>query len=135
MTVKTLESMQELLERARGYDVQRSEKRAKRKEGIRNFGGSIQYSGRIFKNQGTVGATNVAGATVQIPLVNFDPDDIILGEELARRLKVEVGWIKEKARMRNKNKIPSFKMGRYTRYHWPTVCQWLTNQAAQGVKA
>jgi hypothetical protein len=135
MTAKTFESMQAILERALEYDSQRSGKRTKRKEGIHNVGGSIQYTGRIFKNQGVADTANVAGASVQIPPVNFDPDDIILGEELARRLKVEVGWIKEKARMRNRNKIPSFKMGRYTRYHWPTVCQWLTNQAAQRAKA
>ena len=56
---------------------------------------------------------------------NFDPADLLTIEQLAKRLQVSTGWIREKTRRRNRNKLPSFSLGRYVRFHWPDVCRWM----------
>jgi excisionase family DNA binding protein len=58
----------------------------------------------------------------------ISPADILTPEELAVRLKVKPGWVYEKLRPRQKNPIPVIKMGRFLRFHWPTVSEWLSSQ-------
>lgn len=62
---------------------------------------------------------------------NFDPADLLTKEQLAKRLQVSTGWIREKTRRRNRNKLPSFSLGRYVRFYWPDVCRWLREGANQ----
>jgi hypothetical protein len=56
------------------------------------------------------------------------PEDILTPEELAQRLKVNIGWVYEKSRLRGKNNgtpLPTLRMGRYLRFSWPDVVEWL----------
>lgn len=61
----------------------------------------------------------------------LDPKDILTPNELAKRLKVGVGWVYEKSRSRgqhtSRKPIPCLRMGRYLRFYWPAVCAWMRN--------
>jgi len=59
-----------------------------------------------------------------------DPRDVLTPVELARRLKVGVGWVYEKSRARGKHNkktgpLPALRMGRYLRFYWPDVVAWM----------
>jgi hypothetical protein len=57
----------------------------------------------------------------------LDPRDILTPGELAKRLKVGVGWVYEKSRSRGRHgkPLPCLHMGRYLRFYWPDVCAWM----------
>lgn len=60
------------------------------------------------------------------------PEDILTPDELAERLKVTIGWVYEKSRARGKHggpPLPCLRMGRYLRFSWPDVCEWLQRAA------
>jgi len=60
---------------------------------------------------------------------NFDPRHVLTTEQLAKRLQVSVGWIQEKCRSRSRNKLPVLHLGRFVRFYWLDVCEWMkTNQ-------
>lgn len=61
-------------------------------------------------------------------MAEIDPKDILTPKELAARLKVGHSWVYEKMRLRQANPIPVIKMGRFLRFHWPTVSAWLAAQ-------
>ena len=52
-------------------------------------------------------------------------ENILTPEELADRLKVPRSWIFEKTRSRCQNPIPHFRIGRYIRFDWTRVVEWL----------
>jgi hypothetical protein len=55
------------------------------------------------------------------------PEDILTPEELAARLKVRKSWVYEQTRSRNHRKpLPRLNMGRYLRFDWTKVVEWLT---------
>jgi hypothetical protein len=56
------------------------------------------------------------------------PADILTVNELAERLKVEPSWIYEN--QRGLRPLPVLHCGRYLRFSWPAVCEWLANQPA-----
>lgn len=61
----------------------------------------------------------------------LDPNDILTPEELARRLKVSVGWVYEKSRHRGKfsgKPLPCLRLGRYLRFAWPDVVTWMRGE-------
>jgi predicted DNA-binding transcriptional regulator AlpA len=58
----------------------------------------------------------------------INPQDILTPNELASRLKVRPGWIYEKMRPRQPHPLPVIKMGRFLRFHWPAVSEWLISQ-------
>lgn len=63
----------------------------------------------------------------------LDPKDILTPEELAKRLKVGVGWVYEKSRVRGKycgTPLPCLRMGRYLRFAWPDVIEWMRDAPA-----
>lgn len=53
-------------------------------------------------------------------------DDILTPEELAACLKVPESWVYEKTRSRCRNPLPCLRLGRYIRFNWPSVVEWLT---------
>ena len=55
----------------------------------------------------------------------LSPADILTPQELAARLKVRTGWVYEQMRPRRTNPLPTIKLNRFLRFHWPTVCAWL----------
>jgi hypothetical protein len=56
------------------------------------------------------------------------PADILTVNELAERLKVQRTWVYEN--QRRDNPLPALHCGRYLRFSWPAVCEWLANQPA-----
>jgi hypothetical protein len=59
------------------------------------------------------------------------PEDILTPHQLAERLQVGVDWVYEKSRSRgahNGSPLPLLRCGRYLRFYWPDVCQWLRNE-------
>jgi len=63
----------------------------------------------------------------------LDPKDILTPEELADRLKVGIGWVYEKSRVRGKHNgtpLPCLRMGRYLRFAWPEVVEWMHSRAS-----
>jgi excisionase family DNA binding protein len=56
-------------------------------------------------------------------------DQLLTSEELALRLNVPKGWPLEQARA---GTIPHLRLGRYVRFSWPAVEEWLGTVAAGG---
>jgi hypothetical protein len=57
------------------------------------------------------------------------PEDILTPEQLAERLQVSKSWIfeqtRQRAKIRNKSPLPCIRLGKYLRFSWPQVCQWM----------
>lgn len=66
----------------------------------------------------------------------MNAEDILTPAELAARLKVPTSWVYEqtrvRGRMRNADPLPHRKMGRYLRFQWPEVADWLDRQRRDG---
>ena len=63
-------------------------------------------------------------------VAKLEPEDILTPEQLAKRLQVGVNWVYEKSRARGKHNgkaLPVLRCGRYLRFAWPEVCDWLRN--------
>src|ERR1700733_12398236 len=52
-------------------------------------------------------------------------------EELAARLNVPPSWVYEKTRTRCRNPIPCLRLGRYIRFQWPELINWLRAASTQ----
>ena len=64
-----------------------------------------------------------AVAVVPTPI---DPSQILTLEEVAERLKVTPRFVYEKTRRTSPNPIPVMRIGRFLRFHWPEVSDWLS---------
>jgi hypothetical protein len=65
----------------------------------------------------------------------LEPGDILTPEELAKRLQVKIGWVYEKSRSRGNhsgNPLPVLRCGRYLRFDWQAVSQWLRDGNLSG---
>lgn len=65
------------------------------------------------------------------------PEDILTPDQLAERLQVGVNWVYEKSRTRGKHggkPLPVLRCGRYLRFYWPDVCEWLRDGAERARK-
>jgi predicted DNA-binding transcriptional regulator AlpA len=65
------------------------------------------------------------------------PEDILTPDQLAERLQVKRSWVYEKCRRRGKYSgapMPSRNLGRYLRFYWPDICEWLRNGDRDGEK-
>jgi predicted DNA-binding transcriptional regulator AlpA len=74
-------------------------------------------------------------ATVQpSPAGQLDPADILTPEQLAQRLQVSKSWVFEqtrnRAKVRNKNPLPCIRLGKYIRFSWSQVCEWMSKSNA-----
>ena len=56
-----------------------------------------------------------------------DPNDVLTPAEVAKRLKVKIGWVFEKTRSNCPNPLPCYRVGRYLRFNWVTVSSWLNS--------
>ena len=61
--------------------------------------------------------------------VRLDPADILTPEQLAQRLQVKKSWIFEqtrcRAKFRNEKPLPCIRLGKYLRFSWVAVCEWM----------
>jgi hypothetical protein len=57
------------------------------------------------------------------------PEDLLTPEQLAERLQVPKSWVFEqtrhRAKVRNKSPLPCIRMGKYLRFSWIQVSEWL----------
>jgi hypothetical protein len=69
--------------------------------------------------------------TTRVNRTPVAPEDILTPAELAQRLKVSTSWVFEqtrrRAKLRNENKtpLPCIRMGKYLRFSWSAVSDWL----------
>ena len=54
-------------------------------------------------------------------------DRLLDAEEVATRLNVPVTWVRAETRS---GRMPHVALGRYRRYDWPAVADWLETQRA-----
>ncbi len=59
---------------------------------------------------------------------------LLTPKELAARLNVPETWIREKtrkrARLRDKDALPTIRLGKYCRFDWEAVAAWLGRQSS-----
>jgi hypothetical protein len=59
----------------------------------------------------------------------LDTSDLLTPEQLAERLQVKVTWVfeqtRQRAKVRNKNPLPGVRLGKYLRFSWTAVSDWL----------
>ncbi len=52
-------------------------------------------------------------------------DQFLTVSEVAAVLKVPVSWVYERTRRSGSDRIPHIKLGKYLRFRWAAVRQWL----------
>ena len=52
-------------------------------------------------------------------------EELLTVSEVAGALKVPVSWVYERTRRSGSDQIPHFKLGKYLRFRWPAVREWL----------
>lgn len=64
---------------------------------------------------------------------NPPPPALLTPAELAAKLAVPVSWIREKTRkralVRDANPLPTVRLGKYVRFRWSDVEEWLAQQS------
>lgn len=59
-------------------------------------------------------------------------DELLTPEQLAEKLQVKTSWVYEntrcRAEVRNADPLPYRRMGRYLRFSWQEVIDWLNRQ-------
>lgn len=62
----------------------------------------------------------------------LDPSDLLTPEQLAARLQVPKSWVyeqtKRRATVRNENPMPCIRLGKYLRFSWIEVSNWLRSK-------
>jgi hypothetical protein len=60
---------------------------------------------------------------------HLEPSDLLTPEQLAERLQVPKSWVfeqtRERAKVRNKSPLPCIRLGKYLRFSWIQVCEWM----------
>ena len=54
-------------------------------------------------------------------------EELLTVSDVAAALKVPVSWVYERTRRSGTDQIPHFKLGKYLRFRWSTVREWLEN--------
>ena len=66
-------------------------------------------------------------------VARMDPSDLLTPAELAARLKVPKSWVlektRERAKVRNANPLPCIRLGKYLRFSWVAVCEWIAHSS------
>lgn len=52
-------------------------------------------------------------------------DQFLTVSEVASALKGPVSWVYERTRRSGSDRMPHIKLGKYLRFRWAAVCQWL----------
>ena len=57
------------------------------------------------------------------------PDDLLTGDELCRVLKIKKSFLYTPVRRKGPDAIPCIRVGKYLRYHLPTVREHFAKQS------
>ena len=68
---------------------------------------------------------SVAVLPAETPVPRTNPEPILTPEEVAVRLRLKPSTIYEMTRRRNRRPIPSRRAGKFLRFYWSEVEQWL----------
>ena len=62
------------------------------------------------------------------PIIN--PADILTPQELAKRLRLPLSWVYKLTDQshNNGNRLPVLRCGKYLRFDWAEVCEWLRSK-------
>ena len=52
-------------------------------------------------------------------------EELLTVSQIASALKVPVSWVYERTRRSGSDRIPHLKLGKYLRFRWSAVRQWL----------
>lgn len=73
-------------------------------------------------------------ATMPAVRAPLDPADLLTAEELSVRLKVPKSWVfeqtRQRAKVRSKRPLPTIHLGKYLRFSWVQVSDWLVENNA-----
>jgi excisionase family DNA binding protein len=58
-------------------------------------------------------------------------EKLLTVSDVAAALRVPVSWVYERTRRSGTDQIPHFKLGKYLRFRWSTVEEWLENLKQQ----
>ena len=58
--------------------------------------------------------------------------DLLTIDELADRLRVQKSWLYSRTRQTGSDAIPRIKVGKYLRFDFETVMEWLKKQTKDG---
>jgi hypothetical protein len=65
----------------------------------------------------------------------LEASDILTPRQLAERLQVPLSWIYEKTRDRSRwtdgQRMPVLRCGKYMRFSWPEVVEWLRSSGGK----
>jgi hypothetical protein len=65
-----------------------------------------------------------------MPSPRLEPGDLLTPEQLAERLQVPKSWVFEqtrgRAKVRSKTPLPCIRLGKYLRFSWVQVCEWMS---------
>ena len=68
-------------------------------------------------------------ATQSAPRPVLDPADLLTPQQLADRLQVSKTWVfdqtRERSKVRNAHPLPVIRLGKYLRFSWRAVSEWL----------
>ena len=108
------------------------------KVGSKKVGHLLQNSGNDKKCKGLPEHESVSkGVPSQFasdtPRDALAPEDILTPEQLAQRLQVSKSWVfeqtRDRAKIRNKNPLPCIRLGKYLRFSWVAVCDWMSENS------
>ena len=90
---------------------------------------SLKKNKQVKKNQQPV---KVSSAVVH-PTPNENPsfEPILTREQVAERLQIKASTVYELARRRSARPMPVLKVGKYLRFRWSEIEQWL-NECRRG---
>lgn len=67
------------------------------------------------------------------PVGQLEPSDILTPKQLAERLQVPKSWVfeqtRQRAKVRNDKPLPCIRLGKYLRFSWVAVCEWMAAQS------
>lgn len=62
----------------------------------------------------------------------FQMNELLTINELAARLKVNLSWLYSKTRIKGKDSIPVYRLGKYLRFREDEVMDWIQRQQKIG---
>ncbi|MGA9970162.1 MAG: helix-turn-helix domain-containing protein [Candidatus Acidiferrales bacterium] len=75
-----------------------------------------------------------SGAVLAIGRLQANPEAVLLtSTQIAAKLNVPPSWIREKTRkralVRDEDPLPVVRLGKYTRFDWKAISEWLERQS------
>jgi hypothetical protein len=71
---------------------------------------------------------------IESTMTTIDHNELLTPSELAERLKVPVSWVfeqtRQRAKVRNDKPLPCIRLGKYLRFSWVAVCEWMAQSRA-----